>query len=430
MQTLKQLQKGELFGASKLKLSENLAHFPEEIFDLADTLEYLDLSGNSLSDLPENFGLLKKLKVFFCSDNNFKHLPEVLADCPSLDIVGFKSNSIETIASGALNTNLRWLILTNNKIAELPATIGNCSRMQKLMLAGNRLTVLPKELQNCLNLGLLRISANRLAEIPEWLLEMPKLSWLAFSGNPATTSTGTASLEFVEWKDLKLNQVLGQGASGIIYHAERTSGNGTKDVAVKIFKGEVTSDGLPQDEMNTCIAAGQHPGLVKIIGQLNGHPENKQGLVMELIPASFYNLGGPPSLQSCTRDVFSEDTKLTLEQALKVASTIAAVAAQLHERKIMHGDLYAHNILVDQDCNTLFGDFGAATFYTNPSFEKIEVNAFGYLLADLLGLYKEEVQNPLLAKLSELQLRCQQELPSLRPTFKMITSSLAEKLKK
>jgi hypothetical protein len=425
MQTLLQLQNGELQGVTKLKLSEQLSTFPEEIIKLADTLEYLDLSGNSLSELPKSLGLLKKLKVFFCSDNNFSHLPEVLADCPLLDIVGFKSNRIETIAPAALNTNLRWLILTNNKIVELPATIGNCTRMQKLMLAGNRLTALPKELQNCSNLGLLRISANRLAEIPEWLLEMPKLSWLAFSGNPATKSSIAGSLEGVEWKDLKLNQVLGQGASGIIYHAERTSGDGTQNVAVKIFKGEVTSDGLPQDEMNTCIAAGQHPGLVKLIGQLTGHPENKQGLVMELIPASFYNLGGPPSLQSCTRDVFSGDIKLTPEQALKIASTIAAVAAQLHERKIMHGDLYAHNILVDQDCNTLFGDFGAATFYTNPLFEKIEVNAFGYLLADLLSLCKEEVQNPVLAKLSELQRICQQASPSLRPSFKMIASELA-----
>jgi hypothetical protein len=425
MQTLLQLQNGELQGVTKLKLSEQLSTFPEEIIKLADTLEYLDLSGNSLSELPKSFGLLKKLKVFFCSDNNFRHLPEVLADCPLLDIVGFKSNCIETIAPAALNTNLRWLILTNNKIVELPATIGNCTRMQKLMLAGNRLTALPKELQNCSNLGLLRISANRLAEIPEWLLEMPKLSWLAFSGNPATKSSIAGSLEGVEWKNLKLNQVLGQGASGIIYHAERTSGDGTQNVAVKIFKGEVTSDGLPQDEMNTCIAAGQHPGLVKLIGQLSGHPENKQGLVMKLIPASFYNLGGPPSLQSCTRDVFSEDIKLTLEQALQVASTIAAVAAQLHDRKIMHGDLYAHNILVDQECNTLFGDFGAATFYTNPLFEKIEVNAFGYLLADLLSLCKEEVQNPVLAKLSELQRICQQASPSSRPSFKMIASELA-----
>jgi hypothetical protein len=425
MQTLLQLQNGELQGVTKLKLSEQLSTFPEEIIKLADTLEYLDLSGNSLSELPKSFGLLKKLKVFFCSDNHFRHLPEVLADCPVLDIVGFKSNSIETIAPSALNTNLRWLILTNNKIAALPATIGNCTRMQKLMLAGNRLTTLPKELQNCSNLGLFRISANRLAEIPEWLLEMPKLSWLAFSGNPATKAAGVASLAFVEWKDLKLNQVLGQGASGIIYHAERTCGNSVENVAVKIFKGEVTSDGLPQDEMNTCIAAGQHPGLVKLIGQLTGHPESKQGLVMELIPASFYNLGGPPSLQSCTRDIFSEDIILTPEQALKVASTIAAVAAQLHDRKIMHGDLYAHNILVDQDCNTLFGDFGAATFYTNPLFEKIEVNAFGYLLADLLGLCKEEVQNPVLEKLSELRLNCQQELPSSRPSFKTIAALLA-----
>jgi hypothetical protein len=424
MQTLQQLKNGELKGATSLKICEQLSTFPEEIFQLADTLEYVDLSGNELSMLPGNFRLLKKLKVFFCSDNKFTHLPEQLADCPVLDIVGFKSNKIETVSPRSINANLRWLILTNNKISKLPSTIGDCARMQKLMLAGNRLTDLPDTLQNCRNLGLLRISANQIAKLPDWLLAMPKLAWFAFSGNPFVESPEIEPLDLIDWKDLELNDILGQGASGVIYHAKKNPGGLNEHLAVKIFKGEVTSDGLPEDEMNTCITAGLHPGLVKLVGQINNHPERKRGLVMELIPHTFHNLGRPPSLESCTRDVFPEGLILTPEQALKIASTIASVAEQLHSRNIMHGDLYAHNILIDNDCNTLFSDFGAATFYVNPLMEKIEVRAFGYLLADLINLCGIDDGSKTLAKLHTLQGHCQKETVNSRPTFATIVLQL------
>ena len=33
----------------------------------------------------------------------------------------------------------------------------------------------------------------------------------------------------------------------------------------------------------------------------------------------------------------------------------------------MHGDLYAHNTLIDKDANSLMGDFGAASFYDKTS---------------------------------------------------------------
>jgi len=36
------------------------------------------------------------------------------------------------------------------------------------------------------NLELVRISANQLTECPDQLLALPKLAWLAFSGNPFT----------------------------------------------------------------------------------------------------------------------------------------------------------------------------------------------------------------------------------------------------
>lgn len=409
MQTLAQLQSDALGGAVSLKLSEGLTHFPEEIFDLADTLEKLDLSGNKLKELPPDFGRLKKLKIFFCSDNLFTVFPDVLADCPVLDIVGFKANQIETIPARSLNPNIRWLILTNNAIADLPAEIGHCSRLQKLALAGNQLKELPRELSNCRNIGLLRISANQLTSLPDWLLSMPKLAWLAFSGNPFCIVPTVPALPFINWHDLTIYHILGQGASGIIFKGVQRTGGVTKDVAVKLFKGEVTSDGLPEDEMNAFIAAGVHPGMVQLIGQIDAHPEGKKGLVMELIPERFYNLGMPPSLDSCTRDVFKDGMHLTPSQVVKIAGTIACVASQLHSKGILHGDLYAHNTLVDDEGNTLFGDFGAASFYstadtnTAHALELIEVRSFGYLLDDLLSLCTEPEQHPILIKLKELR---------------------------
>ena len=401
MQTLERLQNGELKGALSLKLSEQLTYFPEEIFELADTLEMLDLSGNRLTELPVDFGRLQKLKIFFCSDNLFTVLPEVLADCPLLDIVGFKANVIETVPARALNPNLRWLILTNNKIAHLPAQIGECYRLQKLMLAGNRLTDLPAELSQCRSLSLLRISANRLSQLPQWLLAMPKLSWLAFSGNLFSKVPGLPQLSQIGWDELQINNLLGQGASGIIYKASRHLNGESQQVAVKVFKGDVTSDGLPGDELNAYIAAGSHPGLVPLVAQIAGHPEGKQALVMELIPEGFFNLGLTPSLDSCTRDIFRADLSITPDQALNIARTIASLAAQLHSKGIMHADLYAHNTLIDDTGNTLFGDFGAACFYdiaNEPlaaALQRLEVRAYGYLLDDLITPHPLLVRGPL-----------------------------------
>ncbi len=429
MQSLAQLRSGALKGAVSLKLSEGLTHFPEEIFELADTLEILSLSGNELKELPADFGRLKKLKIFFCSDNLFTVLPEVLADCPLLEMVGFKANRIETIPALSLNINLRWLILTDNCIATLPQEIGRCSRMQKLMLAGNKLSELPAELSHCRNLSLLRISANRLKELPEWLLSMPKLSWLAFSGNPFCTSPDVPSLPFISWHQLDIQIVLGEGASGIIYKVTNRSDLDIKDVAVKVFKGAVTSDGRPEDEMNTFIAAGACPGLVKLLGQISDHPEGKKGLVMALIPGRFYNLGMPPDFDTCTRDIFKDGLKRSLSQVLKIASTLASVANQLHSKGIMHGDLYAHNTLVDGEGNTLLSDFGAASFYdkgdTKAAFalERIEVSAFGYMLDDLLSLCSE-TKHPTIEKLETLRNASIAPDVLSRPGFQYINSEL------
>ena len=292
---------------------------------------------------------------------------------------------------------LQWLILTDNRVESIPASISKCSPLEKVAFAGNRLKTLPKEMANCKNLALLRISANQFRELPTWLLSMPKLAWLAYSGNPCSKAhTNETLLPEINWTDLKLLEVLGQGASGIISKAELDAGNeGPKMVAVKVFKGEVTSDGYAEDEMSISSLLPVHPNLVSVLGKLAGHPEEKDGLVFELIPAGYRNLGLPPSFRTCSRDTFKEGTLFTTKDILSVLKAIADVSLQLHSNGVMHGDLYTHNTLINDEGDTIFGDFGAATAYDisndgAKSLERIEVLAFGNMADDLLDVYKRQ----------------------------------------
>ena len=395
--TLDQLKSGQLKGSIRLKLACGLKEFPEEIISLADTLEVLDLSDNQFSTLPDSISKLKKLRILFFARNNFTEFPIILAKCPALSMIGFKSNQINTVAEDAFPPLLRWLILTDNKIEKLPKSIGDCHLLQKCALAGNRIESLPAELANCKNLELLRISANKLTAIPQWLFELPKLSWVAFGGNPAAYQIELESdLELHHWNDFDIEELLGEGASGMISKASWDTKE--KKVAIKVFKGDVTSDGLPDDEMAMSIAAGAHENLIPVLGKIKNHPEEKSGLIMKLISPSYINLGNPPSMVSCTRDVFDEQTVFNGAELLKIAKSIASVCTQLHRKGINHGDLYAHNILINTTADCLLGDFGAATFYDVNSnlahtIERVEVRAFGCLLEDLLGLVPENKMN-------------------------------------
>jgi len=409
MNTLEELRSGKLKGAKRITLSENLDFFPEEIFELADTLEILDLSNNNLDTLPKNLHRLTKLKIAFFSNNNFTALPNVFKECKNLYMIGFKANKIELFDENILPLSISWLILTDNRLKSLPHSIGKLTKLQKCALAGNQLVNLPSSMSACVNLELIRLSANNLEEIPLWLSSLPKLSWLAFSGNPCSISKESDFKEMV-FDELEVAEVLGEGASGIIYKAYSKQLN--QSVAIKLFKGAVTSDGYAKDEMNAYMSIENHPNLIKVIAKLKG--ESRLGLLLEFIPSSFINLGNPPNFDTCTRDTFEESTSFSINAIRKVAESIASAAGHLHENSLMHGDLYAHNILINEEYNSYLGDFGAASFYDKNicNYEKIEVRAFGCLLDDMLALSTQKDE-----KLEYLKDICMSDNINDRPLF-------------
>ncbi|GBU19844.1 MULTISPECIES: leucine-rich repeat-containing protein kinase family protein [Methylobacterium] len=382
--TLDALRRGDLAGARALRLP-GLSAFPDAIFGLADTLEVLDLGGGTLTRLPDDLGRLHRLRVLFGSGNCFERLPASLGGCAALTQVGFRGVGLREVPAESLPPNLRWLTLTDNRIETLPRALGERPRLRKLMLAGNRLRDLPESLADAGELELLRLSANRFERLPAFLGAMPAVAWLAWAGNPAEDGAPLPEPEPVAWADLALGERLGEGASGHV-HAALWRG---RPVALKLFKGVMTSDGLPDREMAACLAAGAHPGLVGGLGRLIGHPEGTQGLAMPLLPAGWQALAGPPSLETCSRDVYAPGLTFAPEVVLALARTASGAAEHLHGRGISHGDLYAHNLLWDGETGAAaLSDFGAASRLpagrTGAALARIDVRAFGLLLDELI----------------------------------------------
>ena len=412
---LRSLRSGALAGAHTLRLAGlGLTTFPREIFDLADTLEVLDLGDNALTALPDDLGRLKALRVLFCSGNRFERLPSVLGDCQTLSQVGFRRSGLRELPAESLPPRLRWLTVTDNALESLPEALGRRPALQKLMLSGNRLSALPDSLAEAGSLELLRLAANDFAALPSWLLQLPRLAWLALAGNPVDPPIRHAG-GAIAWPTLELGALLGEGASGRVFAA--TEASGARPLAIKLFKGAMTSDGLPASEMAACLAAGDHPNLAGALARLTDHPEGLEGLVMPRLAAHWQGLAGPPSLQTCSRDVYDPALSLTAGQVVKLAGEVGSGAARLHAQGLLHGDLYAHNVLWDGAGGAaVLSDFGAAAFLRPDgaeAFQRMDVLAWGILLGELI----ERCGEALPAGVARLQAACVRTDLAQRPSM-------------
>lgn len=392
----------------------------------------LDLSGRNLSSLPDGLALhLPNLSILFCSDNRFTELPAAIGRCEHLQMVAFCGNGMTSIHPDALRPQLRWLILTDNCITALPNTIGQCGKLQKLMLSGNRLSTLPSSMENCTALELVRLASNRLIEPPWCLLKLPKLAWIGLSDNPFLPSLHDnndndddhmAELpKFTDW-DITTDEeyatvlanspILGQGAGGITRKVTcyRNSIDVVDNVvAVKCAPPTIvssagsngrmmTSDGSPQMERRINALVAQElshiPSLVKILGQAYTGGD----LVLEYLD-NHRALAGPPSMESCSRDVYdadalSSDNDTALSVVRMVTQLLDALVALHDVTSVCHGDFYAHNILVRRSGSSQhparLTDFGAAFCYDRtasygPYLQAVELRAFAIFVQECVA---------------------------------------------
>lgn len=109
--------------------------------------------------------------------------PEInrLVNMQRLVLAGNLIKSLPTTI-GVLQS-LKVLILDGNRITNLPDELGSLYRLEKLSVIGNSLTCLPKNIGDLHNLLLLNVSDNKLKSLPESIGGCVSLEELQANGN-------------------------------------------------------------------------------------------------------------------------------------------------------------------------------------------------------------------------------------------------------
>ena len=161
-----------------LALSANdLSELPEGVFDDLSSLERLTLSSNDLSALPEGvFNDLSSLEILTLYSNDLSALPEgVFDDLTNLERLDLSGNDFSALPEGVFDdlTNLKQLSLSGNDLSEWPESVFNdLSSLEWLSLHGNDLSELPEgALDGLTNMERLFLYQNALSKLPEGVFD-------------------------------------------------------------------------------------------------------------------------------------------------------------------------------------------------------------------------------------------------------------------
>ncbi|HWW97384.1 MAG TPA: protein kinase [Edaphobacter sp.] len=148
--------------------------------------------------------------------------------------------------------------------------------------------------------------------------------------------------------DYRLDEQIGEGGMGAVFRASRADDQYRKQVAIKLLKeGFESSYALARFRAERQILANlEHPNIARLIdgGQTE---EGFPYFVMELVD-------GEPIDQYC------DAHKLSINERLRLFSTICSAVEYAHQNLVIHRDLKPANILVTADGAPKLLDFGIA----------------------------------------------------------------------
>ncbi|XP_044507869.1 receptor kinase-like protein Xa21 isoform X2 [Mangifera indica] len=383
---------GNLTTLSKLYLGFNrLTSIPSTLWNLENLL-HVNLSSNFLDgSLPLDIG---KLKVAIAIDLSRNLLS------------GEIPKSMESLI------NLQSLFLEYNKLqGSIPETFGNLTSLQFLDLSSNNLSgLIPKSLEALLYLKYLNLSFNQLSgEIPRGgsfknfmgesfmgnlaLCGTPQLQVPPCRKNPRRKgfmfillpisfavslvvlvlmsmlikhwkkrARPTTNVDFYAggtWRRISYqelmratngfneNNMLGKGSYGSVYKGRLDEGI---EVAVKVFHLDFET-ALASFEAECEVMRGlRHRNLVKIISSCSN--DDFKSLILEYMPNG-----------SLEKLLFSENNVLDISHRLNIMIDVASALEYLHfgsSVPIIHCDIKASNVLLDENMVAHLSDFGIA----------------------------------------------------------------------
>ena len=146
----------------------------------------------------------------------------------------------------------------------------------------------------------------------------------------------------------KLVREIGHGGMGTVYLAERDDEHYRQQVAIKLIKPGLGGEAIRKRFRNEMqiLADLNHPNIARLLdgGQtVEGVPY----LVMEYV-------------EGLPIDVFCDEEQLSIEERLKLFSTVCAGVQYAHQHLVIHRDIKPGNILVTSEGVPKLVDFGIA----------------------------------------------------------------------
>ncbi|KAM7527641.1 hypothetical protein LguiB_031051 [Lonicera macranthoides] len=191
-------------------LSElDLKAIPEEVWKCGLSTRVLDLSHNSIQDVPAAIGSLSSMQRLFLNANYIVDESiswEGISFLRSLTILSLSQNNITTLPSavGAL-TCLKELHLASNKLTCLPTEIGLLTKLEVLKANNNRISIIPQCIGNCSSLVEIDLSSNLLVELPETFGKLLYLKALHLDNNGLKTLPSTLLKNCIQLSTLDLH---------------------------------------------------------------------------------------------------------------------------------------------------------------------------------------------------------------------------------
>ncbi|KAK4054214.1 cysteinyl-tRNA synthetase [Microbotryomycetes sp. JL201] len=182
--------------------------------DIGESLEFVDLSGQSIEtipiflyrhaheivslnlsknrpfDLPTDFvQLCTSLRELILSHMGIKRIPQAIKECYSLTRLDISNNHIVDLEHIALDelTELMSLKCHNNRLWNLPEYFSELTALKYLNLSNNRFDSIPKVVPEITSLVELDISFNTITTVPEEIGKLINLERLVLLANTITT---------------------------------------------------------------------------------------------------------------------------------------------------------------------------------------------------------------------------------------------------